>query len=184
MSPINIRPAIVADTETIVRFNAAIALETEHITLDPARLRSGVEAVLRDPAKGFYIVAESEGRIVGQLMITYEWSDWRNGVFWWIQSVYVEQEFRKQGIFSALYRHIEEKAHQSSDVCGIRLYVERANVRAQATYRKMGMEETVYNLYEIDFVLNRPMLLDPDSQELPLPVSRDMQRSRCDIQDA
>jgi ribosomal protein S18 acetylase RimI-like enzyme len=155
MNTITIRPAAPADAEIIVRYNAAIASETEHLSLDLTRLKAGVEAVLNDPSKGFYIVAESGGRIVGQLMVTYEWSDWRNGVFWWIQSVYVDPEFRKQGVFTTLYRHIEHQAHRDGSVCGIRLYVERENKRAQATYKKMGMDETVYQLYETDFVMKR-----------------------------
>jgi GNAT superfamily N-acetyltransferase len=150
-----IRRAEAGDAAQIASFNAAMALETEHITLDPARLLKGVEAVLRDPTKGFYILAIVDGRTVGQLMITYEWSDWRNGVFWWIQSVYVLPEFRKHGVFTQLYRFIEQEARRDESVCGIRLYVERENTRAQATYKKMGMQETVYKMFETDFVLNR-----------------------------
>jgi ribosomal protein S18 acetylase RimI-like enzyme len=155
MNVLSIRPATIADAEVIARFNAAIALETEHITLDAVRLRRGVEAVLNDEKKGFYIVAESEGRVVGQLMITYEWSDWRNGNFWWIQSVYVDKEFRGRSIYTQLYRHIEQEARKNKGICGIRLYVEHSNSRAQAIYKKLGMRPTVYEMYETDFVMGR-----------------------------
>jgi len=155
MNAIKIRPATQNDAECIVRFNAAMAQETEHITLDLSRLRPGVDAVLNDPAKGFYIVAESEGCIVGQLMITYEWSDWRNGVFWWIQSVYVDPAYRNKKIFSQLHRTIEQMAHNDGTVCGIRLYVERANTRAQTVYKNLGMHPTVYEMYETDYVMGR-----------------------------
>ena len=155
MSTILIRPATLADAEIIARFNAAIALETEHLTLNPHRLLKGVQAVLTDSSKGFYIVAEADGSIVGQIMITYEWSDWRNGVFWWIQSVYVEPAYRKQKIFSQLYHTIEQMATDDGTVCGVRLYVERANTRAQTVYENLGMHPTVYEMYETDFVMGK-----------------------------
>jgi GNAT superfamily N-acetyltransferase len=150
-----IRRAEAGDAAQIASFNAAMAIETEHMTLDPARLLKGVESVLVDSTKGFYLLAIIDGRVAGQLMITYEWSDWRNGVFWWIESVYVLPEFRKRGVFTRLYRFIEQEAERDDSVCGIRLYVERENIRAQATYQKMGMHETVYKMYETDFVLKR-----------------------------
>jgi GNAT superfamily N-acetyltransferase len=153
MNTVIIRPATLADGDIIARFNAAIALETEHLTLDPDRLLLGVQAVLDNSTKGFYIVAEADGCVVGQIMITYEWSDWRNGVFWWIQSVYVEPVYRKQKIFTQLHRTIEKMAHDDGTVCGIRLYVERENVRAQMTYKNLGMHPTVYEMYETDFVI-------------------------------
>lgn len=152
---IQIRLAEPADIPTIAEFNARMAEETEHLTLQRSRLLPGVEAVVRDPAKGIYFVAVADGAVIGQLMITYEWSDWRNGIFWWIQSVYVRQDFRKQGVFRALYRHVHELARSRDDVCGIRLYVEQENRRAQDAYRALGMRETPYRMLEEDFVLGR-----------------------------
>jgi GNAT superfamily N-acetyltransferase len=150
---VTVRPANAADAEFLVRGNAEMALETEGISLDLDRLRDGVHAVLEDPARGRYLVAEFHGRRAGQMMITYEWSDWRNGNFWWIQSVYVERAARRQGVFTALYRFAESSARQDSNVCGLRLYVERHNEPAQATYAKLGMRPTVYSMFEVDFVM-------------------------------
>ena len=155
MTDITIRPATVADAEFLVRGNAAMALETEHLSLDLDRLRDGVHALFEDASRGVYYVAESGGRRVGQMMITYEWSDWRNGVFWWIQSVWVEPEFRGRGVFKALYRHVESRARADNGVCGLRLYVESNNERAQGTYQRVGMSRTVYQMFEVDFVLTR-----------------------------
>ena len=132
-----------------------MALETEHLTLDPGRLQSGVKRLVEDSSKGFYILAWDGGRIVGQLMITFEWSDWRNGTFWWIQSVYVEPAYRGRSVFKALYRHIENMARTTPDVCGLRLYVEGENHRAQEVYRRLGMTATPYQMFEIDFVMRR-----------------------------
>lgn len=148
-----IRPAGPADAEFLVRGNAAMALETEHLSLDLDRLRDGVHALFEDPGRGVYYVAEVDGRRAGQMMITYEWSDWRNGVFWWIQSVWVEPEFRGQGVFKALYGHVMGLARGTAGVCGLRLYVEKDNQRAQRTYEKVGMRRTVYSMFEVDFVL-------------------------------
>ena len=155
MLGISVRPASVADAEFLVRGNAAMALETEHISLDLDRLRDGVHALFEEPSRGLYYIAEIGGRRVGQMMITYEWSDWRNGVFWWIQSVWVEPEFRGQGVFRALYAYVEWLARETPGVCGLRLYVENNNSRAQATYEKVGMKRTVYQMFEVDFVLHR-----------------------------
>jgi ribosomal protein S18 acetylase RimI-like enzyme len=149
----SIRVATPGDTETIVQFNSCMALETEERTLDTKILKKGVEAILRDTSKGFYFVAEYKGRVIGQLMITYEWSDWRNGTFWWIQSVYIEKDFRQQGVFKALFKYVENAAKASKSVCGIRLYVEESNRQAQETYKRLGMKKTSYDLFEIDFVL-------------------------------
>ncbi|MBI1357290.1 MAG: GNAT family N-acetyltransferase [Acidobacteria bacterium] len=150
-----IRLAAPDDAPTLAAFNAAMARETEHLELDAERLLRGVRAVLDDPAKGFYLVAEEGGTVIGQLMITYEWSDWRNGVFWWVQSVYVRPESRGRGVYTTLYREAVRRAQAAGDVCGLRLYVEKENSRAQAAYRKLGMDETVYLMYETDFVLQR-----------------------------
>ncbi|HLE31711.1 MAG TPA: GNAT family N-acetyltransferase, partial [Bacteroidota bacterium] len=118
MPSITIRPAAPADGPLIAKFNALMALETEHRTLDQKVLRLGVEAVLRDRSKGIYYVAEIGGTVIGQLMITYEWSDWRNGTFWWIQSVYVLEEYRGKGVFKTLFQFIEREAKSRKDVCG------------------------------------------------------------------
>jgi GNAT superfamily N-acetyltransferase len=152
-----IRPARQDDVDTIVVFNAAMALETEHRRLDRATLRQGILAFLKNPAYGFYIVAELRGdtshKQVGQLMITYEWSDWRNGVFWWIQSVYVVPDQRGVGVFRAMHAHILVKAKTDPCVCGIRLYVERDNRGAQTVYQRVGLRPSCYTIYEQDFVL-------------------------------
>jgi ribosomal protein S18 acetylase RimI-like enzyme len=146
-----VRSAEAGDLEFIARGNAAMALETEHKALDEQTVRQGVSAALENPAHGRYFVAELEGRVVGQLMVTYEWSDWRNGAFWWIQSVYVLPEARRHGVFSALYQHVERLAKSTPGVCGLRLYVEHANERAQATYRRCGMVDAGYRVMEADY---------------------------------
>jgi GNAT superfamily N-acetyltransferase len=145
---IRIRLAQAGDAADIVRFNAAMAIETEHKKLDEAVLRAGVDAALADSRHGFYLVAESAGRVVACLLITYEWSDWRNGQWWWLQSVYVQEEFRRHGVFRALYAEVERRVHATPDAIGLRLYVECDNRRAQATYATLGMHETDYRLYE------------------------------------
>jgi GNAT superfamily N-acetyltransferase len=147
-SEIRIRHARTADADDIVRFNVAMALETEHKTLDASVLRAGVQAALGDARHGFYLVAESAGRVVACLLITFEWSDWRNGQWWWLQSVYVEQAFRRHGVFRALYDEVERRVRSTRDAIGLRLYVERDNRRAQQTYAALGMHETDYRLYE------------------------------------
>ena len=152
---IAVRLAQPADVSTIAAFNRAMALETESLDLDARRLRRGVQAVLDDPAKGFYLVAEQEGETAGQLMVTFEWSDWRNGVFWWIQSVYVRPESRGRGVYRTLYATALERARAAGNVCGLRLYVEKENERAKAAYRQAGMRQTVYDMFEVDFVLGR-----------------------------
>jgi len=148
---ISIRAARSDDAAFLAAGNLAMALEAEHKRLDPATVARGVRAVLDDPAHGRYFVAEHDDRPVGQLMITYEWSDWRNGRFWWIQSVYVLPDARRSGVFRALFRHLEELAKADPGVCGIRLYVERENVRAQATYRHCGLEDAGYLVMEVDY---------------------------------
>jgi GNAT superfamily N-acetyltransferase len=155
---VTIRPALAADLPTLVEFNAAMAAETEHRVLDRAVLTAGVQSVLADPAKGRYLVAlrERPSRIVGSLLVTYEWSDWRNRTFWWIQSVYVPVAERGSGVFRALYRHLYDEARTSGDVCGLRLYVEQENERAQAVYRSLGMAQSAYRMFEVDFVFGRP----------------------------
>jgi len=143
-----IRAAQRGDAAAIARFNAAMAAETESIALDPATLRAGVEAVLDDPRHGFYLVAEVDGAVAACLMITYEWSDWRNGQWWWLQSVYVDPAQRRSGLFRALYQAVERRVRDTPQAIGLRLYVERDNARALRTYRALGMHETAYLLYE------------------------------------
>ena len=152
---VTIRRASTSDAQVIARHNAAMAREIEQLDLDQQRLLPAVSAVLEDETKGFYLVAEADGRVVGQLMITYEWSDWRNGVFWWIQSVYVDPACRGRGVYTRLHTAIVEQAKAAGDVCGIRLYVDENNENAQRSYRRLGMSRTAYDMYEVDFVLER-----------------------------
>lgn len=144
----NIRLAGKADAAALCRFNQAMALETEAKTLDAATLESGVAAVLNNADKGFYAVAEDAGAIVGGLMVTFEWSDWRSGWFWWIQSVYIVPEARGAKIYSRLYEFVREMARARGDVCGFRLYVENENFHARRVYEKLGMEQSHYLMYE------------------------------------
>jgi GNAT superfamily N-acetyltransferase len=143
-----IRAATDADLDTIVSFNIALARESEDKTLDRNTVTEGVRTGLADPARSLYFLAECDGRIAGQLMVTTEWSDWRNGFFWWIQSVYVEPDFRRCGVFRSLYNHTRTLAQERADVCGLRLYVHGANNRAMRTYERLGMTTTEYNLCE------------------------------------
>lgn len=144
---ITIRQAVATDATTIRDFQKAMAMETEEMTLNNDTVTRGVEAVFADPAKGRYFVAESDGTIVASLLITYEWSDWRNSNVWWFQSVYVIPQFRRLGVFSMMYRFIKEAA-DSEGVAGLRLYVETANIRAHKTYEAMGMSSSHYKMYE------------------------------------
>ena len=146
---LTVRAATLDDLEFLVDGNARMAWETERLELDRERLRAGVAAVFRDTARGFYLIAEVDGVRAAQMMITYEWSDWRNGEFWWIQSVYTVPELRGRGAFRALYQAVEAMAEERGGVCGLRLYVEAHNEAAQATYRRCGMSETVYRMFEI-----------------------------------
>ena len=150
---ITIRAASESDTAVIAEFNLLMAKETEDKTLSVERVRDGVKSILSDPSKGVYLLAEENAQIVGQLMITYEWSDWRNGNFWWIQSVYVRRPDRGKGVFRSLFEHVKRLAKGRKDVCGLRLYVEQHNKKARRTYEKLGMKKTDYRLYEIDFVM-------------------------------
>ena len=149
----NIRSATINDASQIARFNQMMALETEEKTLNPETVAKGVAAALTEPDRGFYTVAEIEGDVVGCLMITFEWSDWRNGNIWWIQSVYVDSHHRKTGVYRAMYEHLYKQAAAADDIAGIRLYVDKTNTVAQAVYRKMGMNLARYDIYEVDFVL-------------------------------
>lgn len=148
-----VRAAVAEDAPVIAEFNAALARETENLTLNRATLDAGVRAALTDPAKASYFVADIDGRSVGQLMITREWSDWRNGDIWWIQSVYVAPAFRRGGVFRALYEHARSRA-RASGAAAVRLYVEKENHRAQRSYEAMGMHLTGY------LVMEEPLSLD------------------------
>jgi ribosomal protein S18 acetylase RimI-like enzyme len=143
-----VRQAGPADAELVCLFNSLLAEESEGKKLDMTTLRPGVAALLGDAHKGYYFLAEEDGAIIGQLALTYEWSDWRNGWFWWIQSVYIRPEARRQGVFRALYQHVAELARKDPAVIGLRLYVEMENHRAQATYQNLGMTETGYFVLE------------------------------------
>lgn len=147
-----IREATLADAPVIAEFNLRLAEETEQLRLNPQTVSAGVAAILSDSAKGLYFVAEVDGAVVGQLMITYEWSDWRNGNLWWIQSVYVKPEFRSQGVFRALFEHLKSLARASNDVAGLRLYMHAENDRARRTYEHLGMKHSDYEIFEMDFV--------------------------------
>ncbi|MCH7621944.1 MAG: GNAT family N-acetyltransferase [Chloroflexi bacterium] len=149
-SEITIRRAIGSDLETIVDFNSAMARETEGKTLDLGRLRPGVAAVLADGGWGFYLLAEIAGQVAGQLMITTEWSDWRNAYFWWIQSVYVIPEHRRRGVYRALDQQVRAQARLRGNVCGVRLYVDRRNHGAQKVYSSLGMCPSHYDMYEVE----------------------------------
>ncbi|XOV88718.1 MAG: GNAT family N-acetyltransferase [Pseudomonadota bacterium] len=151
MTDVSIRRATPADTTVLARFNTLMALETEHKRLDEPVVTAGVRRLLETPDLGFYLVAEHEQVITGALAITFEWSDWRNGLFWWIQSVYVMPAFRQQGVFRTLYNEVNRQARSAENVCGIRLYVEKDNLNAQQTYLRLGMAETDYRLYEVEF---------------------------------
>ncbi|MBI3406806.1 MAG: GNAT family N-acetyltransferase [Planctomycetes bacterium] len=142
-----IRQATAADLDRVVEFNQLLAEESEGKTLDLAKLRPGVAAALADEHKGLYFLAEDSGQAIGQMGVTYEWSDWRDGWFWWIQSVYVRPEFRRRGVFRVIFEHIVAVA-QRSGVIGMRLYVERDNAIAHKTYLKMGYEWTTYQVME------------------------------------
>lgn len=144
----NIRLAHRDDVDALVEFNHAMAMETEGKLLDRETLRPGVEAVFSDHDKGFYVVATEQDNIVGGMMITFEWSDWRNAWFWWIQSVYIKPEARGKHIYSRMYSFVKERAHEAGDVCGFRLYVESDNLHAQNVYEALGMDRSQYLMFE------------------------------------
>jgi len=146
--PLSVRPATADDAQIVAEFNRLLAFESENKVLDPAVLARGVAAVLADRHKGRYFVAEVGGEVVGQLCITFEFSDWRDGWIWWIQSVYVRADHRRRGVFRALHRHIRAQARAAIDVIGLRLYVEAANDHAQRTYQALGFTPGGYHVYE------------------------------------
>jgi GNAT superfamily N-acetyltransferase len=142
-----IRKAKPSDAPSIIDFQLKMAWETEKMKLVPEIVTKGVDAVFHDQSRGQYYVAESNGKVVASLLITYEWSDWRNCSVWWFQSVYVVLEFRRQGVFRKMYSHIRELAEEL-DIAGLRLYVETKNSRAQKTYEALGMSSEHYAFYE------------------------------------
>ena len=148
MSGIKVRPATAAEAGRIADFNRALALETEGVALHEPTVMAGVVALMGHPERGFYLMAEVDGAPAGCLLVTYEWSDWRNKMFWWIQSVYVKPEFRGRGAYSALDEKVKMLAAQAGNVCGLRLYVHKGNARAQEVYRSLGMEQTPYLVFE------------------------------------
>jgi ribosomal protein S18 acetylase RimI-like enzyme len=143
-----IRQATINDTAAIADFNIKMAKETEDLALIPDVINAGVRNMIENPAMGFYLVAEDNHVIQASLMVTTEWSDWRNGLFWWIQSVYVQPQYRRMGLYSKLYEKVKNLAQDNNNVCGFRLYVEHENITAQKTYRSLGMEKTNYQLFE------------------------------------
>ena len=145
---ISVRYAEIDDSAAIVNFNQAMALETESKILPYDTVSAGVAGLIRRPEYGFYLLAEVSDRVVASLLVTFEWSDWRNGVIWWIQSVYVAPEWRRRGVYRKLYETVKAFAAQDSLVRGFRLYVEQDNLNAQQTYRALGMEKSYYRLYE------------------------------------
>ena len=145
---VSIRDGVAEDAPTIVAFNRAMAWETEAVELPLDRATAGVEGLFLHPHYGFYLVAEASGELVGSLMITYEWSDWRNGVIWWIQSVYVKPEWRRRGIYRSLYQAVKQRAAAQKQVRGFRLYVETNNQAARRAYAALGMKPAPYGIFE------------------------------------
>ena len=165
---LSVRRATISDLDCLTRFSAAMAQETEDLRLDLTRLREGTQALVRDSQHGFFLVGEMRGydekRVISQLMITYEWSDWRNGIFWWIQSVYVEPAWRRQGVFRKMHAAVINAARADPAVCGVRLYVEMGNLAAQDVYRKVGLRPSSYTVFEHDFVLGHRHVQDRPDQ--------------------
>ncbi len=168
---VQVRVAGIGDIEIIARLNTAMAWETEQKRLDPATIRRGIRAVMDDSDYGFYVVAEQNGEVVGCLLITYEWSDWRSALFWWIQSLYVQPPFRRRGVFTRLHGFVRAQALQHPEVCGLRLYVEESNEVAQRAYRQIGMQPTTYRMYEEP--LRCTAEVGNAKSEAPFPPSRE-----------
>ena len=160
MPDIVIRNATAADIERMAGWAVAMAWETEQKKLDPDTVRKGIRAVFDQPGRGRYFIAERQGEAAGTLMLTYEWSDWRNGDWWWIQSVYVAPEHRRQGVYAALYAYVKQAAEARADVCGLRLYVEHHNANAQRTYESLGMVDAGYKMYEAALPKTRPAVVE------------------------
>jgi GNAT superfamily N-acetyltransferase len=161
-----IRQATVEDATKIASFNVALARETEERTLNRRTVVAGVRTLLAEPKHGFYVVADNGKKVVGMAMITFEWSDWLNRQWWWLQSVYVDPKMRQQGIFGRIYEYIEEMAARQENVCGIRLYVEKENKAGLRTYRSLGLAPRSYR------VMESPLL------EQNAPAKKSVRRSR------
>ena len=145
---VRVRIAKPNDIDSVVKFNRAMALETERKELSLPLLTEGVKAVFDNPKHGFYVVAEIDSEVIACLLVTYEWSDWRCKLFWWLQSLYVLPQYRQQGVFQQLYKFVKEKALNKSNICGFRLYVEKDNHIAHSSYEKVGMNKSCYKIYE------------------------------------
>ena len=145
-----VREARKSDAPIIAKNNIQLALETEGMRLEERGALKGVETVLSDSDRGFYLIVENNGQMIGQCLITREWSDWRNGYFWWVQSVYVDKDWRGKGIFSLIFDKIHSMARERIDVVGLRLYVDRENTSARGVYKRLGMNESRYVMYEMD----------------------------------
>ena len=145
---IKIRPGLLFDIETIAEYQVKMALETENMKLDPATVNLGVTAVMDDPGKGKYWLAEIDGKVAGCLLTVPEWSDWRNGTVLWIHSVYVHPDFRKHGVYRAMYGHLKQMVNEDQDLRGLRLYVDKTNIQAQKVYETLGMSGEHYHLFE------------------------------------
>ncbi|MGH8496404.1 MAG: GNAT family N-acetyltransferase [Gammaproteobacteria bacterium] len=151
---VEIRQATIADIDIVVDYNARLAEETENMRLDRERLRRGVTTILGDRSKGLYFLAEIGGKTVGQISVTFEWSDWRNGNFWWLQSVYIEEAYRGRGILKQLFNYLMALPEVNTSVRGLRLYVEKSNESASAAYRRLGFEPAHYDMMELGFKTN------------------------------
>ena len=143
-----IRKATTDDIRTIAAFQQKMAYETESLELDSEVLLEGVGNVFRDPSKGFYLVAQEKESIIASMLLTPEWSDWRNSLFLWIQSLYVIPAYRRKGVFRMMYDHVQQMVRESDGYAGIKLYVDQGNERAQEAYRRVGMKASHYNLFE------------------------------------
>jgi predicted GNAT family acetyltransferase len=142
------RKAKAEDLNSILKFQLAMAKETENIELDHAIVRKGVNAVFEDPSKGCYFVVEEKGKVIGSLLTTYEWSDWRNGMIVWIQSVFVNPSFRRKGAYSTLYLNVKKMVNENPILKGIRLYADKSNIIAHKAYKKLGMNSDHYITFE------------------------------------
>ncbi|WP_435183338.1 GNAT family N-acetyltransferase [Cylindrospermopsis raciborskii G7] len=150
-SDLLIRQGELGDLQVLVEFNQALIYETENKQLPINDINAGVKTLLKNPSLGFYLLAQKNNQVVGSLMVTTEWSDWRNGLYWWIQSVYIHPDFRRQGVFKALYQAVKQQAKTQTSglkVSGFRLYVEKENVIAKRTYQSLGMEKSHYEIFE------------------------------------
>lgn len=155
MPPIEIRQADINDVEIVADFNIALCRETEHRDLDRATVLEGVRRFVSESSRGRYFVAVINGEVVGQTAHTFEWSDWRNGEIWWIQSVYVHPHHRSKGVFTTLFSHIKALGEADADCCGIRLYMEQENHGARVSYQRLGFEQAGYEVFELLFTHSR-----------------------------